>query len=237
MPGRLPSGDPARVAPAKTKAKARRKLRIRILTVSGGLSSDAHPCARGVVTLCRFRSSASKSKMVSSVQRIVSSRPRARNIAPKNPITSIMPIVHWASSIVQWTIPSANEPKPGARRLPESACNLVGCCALGLTLNGDNVVGSRSIDVGNKGPAKKPGGPTVDRLSEAVRFPELRIDGGDPPKAKVCGAMSQQYGDGDHGNVSAPQKFVQLVGCRDPNARTGPQTGVGARPRPAPSKR
>jgi hypothetical protein len=74
MPGRLPSGDPARVAPAKTKAKARRKLRIRILTVSGGLSSDAHPCARGVVTLCRFRSSASKSKMVSSVQRIVSSR-------------------------------------------------------------------------------------------------------------------------------------------------------------------
>jgi hypothetical protein len=133
--------------------------------------------------------------------------------------------------------PQRNEPKPGARRLPESACNLVGCCALGLTLNGDNVVGSRSIDVGNKGPAKKPGGPTVDRLSEAVRFPELRIDGGDPPKAKVCGAMSQQYGDGDHGNVSAPQKFVQLVGCRDPNARTGPQTGVGARPRPAPSKR
>jgi hypothetical protein len=32
-----------------------------------------------------------------------------------------------------------------------------------------------------------------------------------------CGAMSQQRGDG--GAVSTPQKFLHLVGCRDPKAR------------------
>jgi hypothetical protein len=33
-------------------------------------------------------------------------------------------------------------------------------------------------------------------------------------------AMSQQCG--DSGNYSTPQKFVQLVGCRDPKARAEP---------------
>ncbi|WP_156438489.1 hypothetical protein [Bradyrhizobium valentinum] len=36
----------------------------------------------------------------------------------------------------------------------------------------------------------------------------------------VCGAMSQQ-GSEFRGNVSAPQKFVQLVGCRDRKVGTG----------------
>jgi hypothetical protein len=43
--------------------------------------------------------------------------------------------------------------------------------------------------------------------------------------------MSQQRGDSGRGNDSAPQKFVQLVGCR--NARTEPWV----RPRPVPVKR
>ena len=34
------------------------------------------------------------------------------------------------------------------------------------------------------------------------------------------GAMSQQ-GSEFRGNVSAPQKFVHLVGCREPNVRPG----------------
>jgi len=33
----------------------------------------------------------------------------------------------------------------------------------------------------------------------------------------ICGAMSQQRG--DLSNQSTPQKFVRLVGCRDPRAR------------------
>jgi len=33
----------------------------------------------------------------------------------------------------------------------------------------------------------------------------------------ISGAMAQQCG--DSGNYSTPQKFVQLVGCRDPKAR------------------
>jgi hypothetical protein len=31
-----------------------------------------------------------------------------------------------------------------------------------------------------------------------------------------CGAMSQQGSFSFHGNQAAPQKLVQLVGCRDP---------------------
>jgi hypothetical protein len=42
--------------------------------------------------------------------------------------------------------------------------------------------------------------------------------------------MSQQRC--DSGNYSAPQKFVHLVGCRDPKARPAPSN----RPRPAPKK-
>jgi hypothetical protein len=45
--------------------------------------------------------------------------------------------------------------------------------------------------------------------------------------------MSQQYGDSHRGNESAPQKFVQLVGCRDPKARSEPWV----RPLPSPAKR
>jgi hypothetical protein len=41
--------------------------------------------------------------------------------------------------------------------------------------------------------------------------------------------MSQQHGDSGRGNESVPQKFVQLVGCRDPKAKVEPWV----RPHPA----
>ncbi len=97
-------------------------------------------------------------------------------------------------------------------------------------------MGNGNIDVGNKTPTRKPGQPIIERLAGSDGAPELRIDKQNPLKAerpKICGAMSQQRGDSGRGNESAPQKLVQLVGCRDPNARPEPWV----RPRPAPAKR
>jgi hypothetical protein len=74
------------------------------------------------------------------------------------------------------------------------------------------VVGNGNSDVGNKTATRKPGPPKPERLG-------------------ICGAMTQQRGDG--GNHSAPQKFVQLVGYRDPKARHESWAG----PRPTPVKR
>jgi len=51
---------------------------------------------------------------------------------------------------------------------------------------------------------------------EAVSEPRAEQHG------KICGAMSEQYGHGGRSDVSAPQKFIRLVGCRDPNARARP---------------
>jgi hypothetical protein len=50
----------------------------------------------------------------------------------------------------------------------------------------------------------------VDTATETAQ-PKLRL------RAKCQGAMSQQ-GYGAHGNESYPQKLVQLVGHRDPDA-------------------
>jgi hypothetical protein len=97
-------------------------------------------------------------------------------------------------------------------------------------------VGNGNIDVGNKSPTRKPGQPSVERLAGTDGSSELRIDKQDPLKPErpgICGAMSLQRGDSGRGNESAPQKFVQLVGCRDPKARLEPWV----RPRPAPVKR
>jgi hypothetical protein len=80
-------------------------------------------------------------------------------------------------------------------------------------------VGNGNIDVGNKTPTRKPGQP--------------RIDGANPlrtERPRIPAAMAQQCG--DIGNQSAPQKFVHLVGCRDPKARPAPWV----RPRAAPTK-
>src|ERR1700736_458589 len=96
-------------------------------------------------------------------------------------------------------------------------------CALSSNFNkGFPVVGNGNIDVGNKTPTRKPGaaGQRTDRQNP------VKTEG-----LKICGAMSQQRGDSGRGNESAPQKFVQLVGCRDSKAR--PETAARLRPVPA----
>ena len=87
-------------------------------------------------------------------------------------------------------------------------------------------MGHRNIDVGNDTPTRKPGQPVAGNLSGGS---ELRIDPSLKPQEKasehpvgVCGAMSQQGGE-FRGNVSAPQKFVHLVGCRDRKVVPGPE--------------
>ncbi|HVQ68254.1 MAG TPA: hypothetical protein VMT08_12220 [Bradyrhizobium sp.] len=63
-------------------------------------------------------------------------------------------------------------------------------------------MGNGNIDVGSATPTRKPGQP-VERQGETSEQP-----------VSLCGAMSQQ-GSEFCGNVSAPQKFVHLVGCRE----------------------
>jgi hypothetical protein len=63
-------------------------------------------------------------------------------------------------------------------------------------------VGSGNIDVGSASPTRKPGQP-VERQGKTSEHP-----------VNPCGAMSQQGGE-FRGNVSEPQKFVRLVGCRE----------------------
>jgi hypothetical protein len=76
-------------------------------------------------------------------------------------------------------------------------------------------VANGNIGVGKQTATRKPGQPLVESLSGRNGSAELRIDS--PLKTEhPCGAMSQQGGE-FRGNVSAPQKFVHLVGCREPN--------------------
>jgi hypothetical protein len=69
-------------------------------------------------------------------------------------------------------------------------------------------VGSGNIDVGSATPTRKPGQP-AERQGETSEHP-----------VSLCGAMSQQ-GSEFRGNLSAPQKFVRLVGCREPKVGSG----------------
>jgi len=123
------------------------------------------------------------------------------------------------------------EPNPFTRRLLQIACNFCRRLRVGIDSQPeDSVLGSGSTEVG-KGPTRKPGRPTVELSAGPDAFPKLRIDGdGSLRTTRVCGAMSQQ--NSDSGSVSAPQKFVHLVGCRDPKARTRPWV----RPRPPPQQ-
>ena len=75
-------------------------------------------------------------------------------------------------------------------------------------------MGNGNSDVGNKTATLKPGPPK-------------------PERPGICGAMTQQRGDGGRGNESAPQELVQLVGYRDPQARHEPWVG----PRPTSVKK
>jgi len=80
-------------------------------------------------------------------------------------------------------------------------------------------VGIGNIGVGSATPTREAGQP-VERQGEASGHP-----------VSPCGAMLQQ-GSEFRGNVSSPQKFVHLVGCRERK----PDPGAEARPYPNPVK-
>lgn len=67
-------------------------------------------------------------------------------------------------------------------------------------MGGDNII------VGDESATRKPA-QTTERISAS----------GHDKQTEICGAMAQQRG--DSGGWSTPQKFVQLVGCRDPKLR------------------
>ena len=85
-------------------------------------------------------------------------------------------------------------------------------------------MGSGNIDVGNKTPPRKPGQPEHSSRANEWRIdPSLKTDLQEKTSehpAGLCGAMSQQ-GSEFRGNVSAPQKFVHLVGCRESKIEAG----------------
>jgi hypothetical protein len=104
------------------------------------------------------------------------------------------------------------EPKRRYRRLTPMTCNFSEQLGVVMRLQKKRiaVVGDGNIEIGNKTATRNSGQPK-------------------PARPGICGAMSQQCG--DLGNQSAPQKFVQLIGYRDPKGRTAPWV------RPTPAKR
>ena len=91
-------------------------------------------------------------------------------------------------------------------------------------------MGNDNLGVGNVTATRKAGQPIVEQLkgsgsSDAGIAKQMQAE-----QPRNCGAMSQQGSFSYHGNVSSPQKFVQLVGCRDPKARIDPLI------RPAPKR-
>ena len=91
-------------------------------------------------------------------------------------------------------------------------------------------MGNGNIDVGNEQLTRKPGQPAVE-LGDGSSKP--RIDQQNPlrtERPRISGAMAQQCGDSGRGNQSAPQKFVRLVGCRDPKARPAQRSVRGPVP-------
>lgn len=81
---------------------------------------------------------------------------------------------------------------------------------------GGRIVGNGNFDAGKKDPV---GG--LLRPGNSPRGgPETGSNEENRPKfeqVKTCGAMSERHG---HGNESSPQKFIRLIGCRDPKAGT-----------------
>lgn len=117
------------------------------------------------------------------------------------------------------------EPKHWYVRLTQAICNLsLQSCVVIYLQQRMAVVGNGSIDVGNENLTRKPGQPAVEPLGGGSSKP--RIDKQNLPRTerpRISGAMAQQCGDIGRGNQSAPQKFVRLVGCRDPKARPQPR--------------
>jgi hypothetical protein len=75
------------------------------------------------------------------------------------------------------------------------------------------VMGGGDIIVGNESPTRKPARTIVSDQTGRVVVAGRKAD----DQTKICGAMAQQRD--DSGGWSTPQKFVHLVGCRDPRLR------------------
>jgi hypothetical protein len=125
------------------------------------------------------------------------------------------------------------EPKSPRSRLIRTACNLSACWRVVTKLSAkDAVLGRANIEAGNKTPTRDAGRSTAQRPTGTDNSAEPRIEAPNTLRIKrpgVSGAMSQQCG--DSGSHSMPQKFLHLVGCREPRARAEPPS------RPAPVKR
>ena len=131
------------------------------------------------------------------------------------------------------------EPKHRRGPLNQATCNFSGSWRRNSLQQRIAVVGHDNIDVGNN-PTRQSGQPILQRSAESNGSIDARIDRQNPrgTERPICGAMSQQYGDSNRGNESAPQKLVQLVGCRDPKARSDKaRSEPWVRPHPGPAKR
>jgi len=73
-----------------------------------------------------------------------------------------------------------------------------------ITSTGIAVVGDGNVDVGNETATRKPGQPRTE-------------------SPRLSGVMAQQSGDSGRGHQSAPQKLLQLVGCRESKPRPEPR--------------
>ena len=75
-------------------------------------------------------------------------------------------------------------------------------------------MGKGDIVVGGKTPPRKSANATVKDFADRIATARLSGAPDFTETERHCGAMSQQRG--DSGTLSTPQKFVRLVGCRDP---------------------
>ena len=220
------------------KAKARMKLVVRIWLSPVSVASSARRLVDNVVAASCFQTSAPKRKMVSS-RRELFRRPRRTKHWPEklNKFSDdALPSEHRAArnktvfkaafALLRWlgtalvNGPDRMNLSLGPADSVERRATLRVSVRYCPSQQRIDVVGIGNIDVGSATPTRKPGQP-VERQGEA---PEYSV----PP----CGAMLQQ-GSEFRGNVSAPQKFVHLVGCRERK----PDLGQEARPYSDPVKR
>jgi hypothetical protein len=102
-----------------------------------------------------------------------------------------------------WPQPPKAEPKASQGLPNRTRCNFSRQLGVLKPIQQEMAVMDRdNIVVGNKTPPAKP-------ATAIAEHP--------PHGPAISGAMSQQRG--DLSNQSSPQKFVHLVGCRDPKVR------------------
>ncbi len=137
----------------------------------------------------------------------IGDRGHRKGAHPKKQMISIVLVGRWASEVAHW--PTKGRILPGT---PLASSGSLQLCPISrvsrLNLQGVNVMGNDTTNI--------------------CSHTEPKAD-----NPGICGAMAQQRRiDGYDDNESTPQKFVHLVGCRDPSARKAPW----ARPRPTSPK-